>query len=75
MSWLDPIYAPWEGNASAMADDIDELPVTTNQWRYRGRIPDRYWPKIISAAAEKGHTLTLAMFIKPEEAAPAPAQA
>lgn len=64
--WLDPIYAPWEGNATEMAADLQELPVTTNQWRFRGRIPERYWERIIAKAADRGHTLTHRDFIKPE---------
>lgn len=64
--WLDPIYAPWEGVGSEMARDIEEEPVTVNQWRFRGRIPERYWEKIISKAALKGHTLRHRDFINPD---------
>jgi len=31
-------------------------------WQERQRIPSRYWPAIIKAAAERGVTLTLADF-------------
>jgi hypothetical protein len=65
--WLEPIYAPWDGNASAMARDIDELPVTVSQWRFRGRIPDTYWAKIIAAAAAKDHVLPYEAFIHPDK--------
>lgn len=64
--WLDAVYAPWGGNATAMANDIEEAPVTTNQWRFRNRIPERYWERIIVAAAARGYTLHHRDFIKPE---------
>lgn len=51
-----------------MARDIEELPVTVNQWRNRGSIPPKYWPKIIKAALDLGHSLTLADFIDGESA-------
>lgn len=63
--WLAPIYAPWGGNATAMGKDIDEEAVTTNQWRFRGRIPERKWERIIVAAAARGFTLTHRDFIHP----------
>jgi hypothetical protein len=65
--WLDPIFAPWDGNGSAMARDIGELPVTVNQWRFRGRVPDQYWPRIIKEAAAKGHPLSYEAFIHPDK--------
>ena len=61
---LHSIYEPWGGNAAAMARDIDELPVTVSQWRYRGSIPPRYWAKIISAAATRGVVLTVENFVE-----------
>ena len=64
--WLAAVYAPWGGNATAMANDIDEAPVTTNQWRFRKRIPEKYWERIIVAAAARGHTLTHRNFIHPD---------
>jgi len=63
---LQPIYDVWDGNAEAMAADIDELGVTVRQWRNRGDIPSRAWPKIIRKAAEKGKTLRLEDFLSPE---------
>lgn len=66
-NWLDPIFAPWNGNASALARELDELPVTVNQWRFRGFIPDDYRERIIVAAAEKGHALTHRDFIHPDK--------
>jgi hypothetical protein len=60
---LQPIYAIWDGNAEALASDIDELGVTVRQWRNRGDIPSRAWPKIIRAAAAKGATLRLESFL------------
>lgn len=64
MSYLDPIYAPWGGNAEAMATDIGEPGVKVRQWRNRGRIPTRYWPKIIEKALEcRGVELTLEQFV------------
>lgn len=65
--WLAPIYAPWDGNASAMARDIEELPVTVSQWRFRGRIPDTYWARIIAAAAKRGAILPYEAFIHPDK--------
>ncbi len=41
-----------------MASEIGELPVTVNQWRHRGAIPPRYWPKIIAAAVARGRALS-----------------
>jgi len=62
MSNVAQIYAVWDGNAEAMAADIGEPGVTVRQWRNRGNIPVRAWPKIIEAAAAKGTTLDLAIF-------------
>lgn len=63
MSALALIYAPWDGNAEAMAVDIEESGVTVRQWRNRGSIPPRYWRKIIDAASKRGATLTLDDFV------------
>lgn len=52
-----------------MASDIDELGVTVRQWRNRGNIPARYWPKIIQAASLKGKLLEWHQFVLPEKAA------
>lgn len=68
MSHLASIYAPWGGNAEAMASDIGENPVTVRQWRNRGNIPTRYWRKIIAAAADRGETITVERFV-PDQAA------
>ena len=69
MSHLAPIYEPWGGNAELMAAEIGEKPVTVRQWRNRGSIPPRYWPKIIAAAKDKrGAALALGAFIPPEPA-------
>lgn len=49
-----------------MATDIGESGVTVRQWRNRGNIPPRYWPKIITEAKDKkGANLDLAQFIPP----------
>ncbi len=53
------IYEVWDGNAEALATDIAELGVTVRQWRNRGDIPSRAWPKIIHAAAARGTVLRL----------------
>lgn len=66
MSSLAPIYAPWGGNAEAMAADISEKPVTVRQWRGRGSIPPQYWRKIIAAAAARGASLELELFVPGE---------
>src|SRR6185503_11283155 len=66
MSHLQPIYAVWNGNAEAMAADIDELGVTVRQWRNRGDIPSRAWPKIIQAAASRGVVIPLDAFLPAE---------
>ena len=71
MSKLTPIYAPWEGNAEAMASDIGELGVTVRQWRNRGSIPPRYWQKIIDAARKRGAKLDWRDFVPSEEDAAA----
>lgn len=68
MSQLTAIYDVWGGNAEAMAADIDEKAVTVRQWRNRGSIPPRYWPKIIDRAAERGKSLNWRQFV-PEDAA------
>jgi hypothetical protein len=70
MSHLTPIYDIWEGNAEAMAADIGESGVTVRQWRNRGNIPPKYWDRIISAAAAKGHSLEWRQFVAPDEQAP-----
>jgi hypothetical protein len=68
MSHLAPIYAAWDGNAEAMAADIEEAGVTVRQWRNRGSIPPRYWSKIIAAAERRGQTLELEQFVPPAAA-------
>lgn len=68
MSHLNSIYAVWNGNAEALAADIGELGVTVRQWRNRGHIPSKYWPRIIAAADARGTELTLAQFIASEAA-------
>lgn len=67
MSSLNAIYAPWDGNATAMATDIEEKETTVRQWRNRGNIPPRYWQKIIDAAAAKGHALSWQQFVPGDE--------
>ena len=37
------------------------------QWRNRGNIPARYWPKIIKAAATKGVALEWEQFVAPSK--------
>jgi hypothetical protein len=69
MSHLSPIYAVWEHNAEALAHDIGESGVTVRQWRNRGNIPPRYWPKIIEAADRKGATLEWTQFVPAEDEA------
>ena len=69
MTYLTPIYEAWSGNAEAMAADIGESGVTVRQWRNRGNIPPRYWPKIVAAAAGRGVSLELGQFIPREDAA------
>lgn len=56
------IYSAWGDNATLMASDIGEEGVTVRQWRNRGFIRPRYWPKIIERAAARGVTLTSADF-------------
>lgn len=63
MSHLTPIYDVWSGNAEALAADIGESGVTVRQWRNRGNIPPRYWPRIVDAASKRGSVLTLGQFI------------
>lgn len=63
MTHLTTIFAAWENNAEALALDIGVPGVTVRQWRARKSIPARYWQTIIAAAAKKGVTLTLAMFL------------
>jgi hypothetical protein len=75
MSHLQPIYDVWGGNAEALATDIEELGVTVRQWRNRGDIPSRYWPKIIKAAAARGHAIALADFLSPEAKSDLPGHA
>lgn len=69
MSHLTPIYSVWNNNAEALAADIGESGVTVRQWRNRGNIPPKYWPKIVAAAKKRGKALTLAQFIAPQVAA------
>jgi|TARA_Y100001963_G_C6581020_1_gene353414 hypothetical protein len=71
MSHLKPIYQVWDHNAEALAADIGEQGVTVRQWRNRGNIPSRYWPKIIKAASVRGKLLEWRQFVAPEEDAAA----
>lgn len=71
MHHLASVYAPWDGNAEALAADIGEKPVTVRQWRNRGNIPPQYWPAIMKAAAAKGFKLDWVQFL-PEGVDPPP---
>lgn len=66
MKRLAKIYAPWGGNAEAMARDLGERPSTVRQWRTRGSVNPRWWKRIIDAARERGHELTIADFLPDE---------
>lgn len=66
MSHLTPIYDAWDGNAEAMAADIEEKPVTVRQWRNRGHIPPQYWRRIMAEAAKRGRAFTADDFLPPE---------
>lgn len=68
MEQIASIYAPWGGNAEAMAAAIGESAVTVRQWRNRGSIPPRYWRRIIAEAAEVGFELSLDLFADLAEA-------
>lgn len=65
MSHLTPIFAAWDHNAEAMAAAIGEPGVKVRQWRNRGNIPSRYWPRIIAEAKKKGVKLDMSQFIAP----------
>jgi hypothetical protein len=71
---LQKIFDVWDGNAEAMASDIDEKGVTVRQWRNRGDIPARSAQlKIIKAAFEKnGTVLCLEDFLPAEVRAELP---
>ena len=56
------IYAPWNGNAEEMANDIGQPGVLVRQWRNRGFIRPIYWSRIIDEAAKRGFVLTAADF-------------
>ncbi|NJM51058.1 MAG: hypothetical protein HC843_09440 [Sphingomonadales bacterium] len=73
MKQLSTIFAAWDNNAEALASAIDVPGVTVRQWRARKNIPARYWQTIIAAAAKKGVTLTLAMFLPGSNDASEPA--
>src|SRR3546814_7902746 len=65
MSHLTPIFAVWDHNAEAMAAAIGEPGVKVRQWRNRGNIPSRYWPRIIAEAKKKRAKLDMSQFIPP----------
>lgn len=69
MSHLSSIYAVWDGNAEALANDIGESGVLVRQWRNRGSIPPRYWQRIIDAAAAKGEAIHWTAFVPQKDAA------
>ena len=51
------------GGLTATAKAIGvKYPSVVQQWRDRGNIPARYYPRIIAAAADRGVRLTLAEF-------------
>jgi hypothetical protein len=62
MADFSTIYAAWDGNAEALAEEIGEKGVTVRQWRNRGSIPPEKWALIIEKAATRGHALTVADF-------------
>ena len=63
MSHLEPIFEVWDGNAEAMARDIDIDGQKVRQWRHRKSIPPAYWKKIIAAAAERDVKLEWSGFL------------
>src|SRR3546814_12305423 len=65
MSHLTPIFAVWDHNAEAMAAAIGEPGVKVRQWRNRGNIPSRYWPRIIAEAKKKRAKPDMSQFIPP----------
>lgn len=67
MTHLTPIFAVWDHNAEAMAKDIGETGVVVRLWRHRNSIPAKHWPKIISAAADRGEKLTMEQFLPPAD--------
>ena len=46
-----------------MAADIGVAGGTVRQWRNRNSIPPEYWPAIINAAAQRGHSFDLSDFL------------
>lgn len=65
-SHLHTVYAAWSGNAEALGADIGAAGVTVRQWRNRGNIPPRYWPRIIAAAKARGILLEWTDFLPPD---------
>jgi hypothetical protein len=56
--------------AESLAREIGEKGVTVRQWRNRGSIPSRYWPKIIAAADRRAVTgITLDAFMQAQATA------
>jgi hypothetical protein len=53
----------WDSN-QALASATGAKPEAVKKWRQRGRIPSRYWPKVIVAAAVKQKTVTLDMLAR-----------
>ena len=70
MTHLSTVFAVWDHNAAALAQDIGEDEGKVRQWRNRNSIPSAYWRLIIAAAAAKGKTLGLDDLLPPDPDAP-----
>jgi len=70
MSHLTSIFAVWDGNAEALAEDIGESGVMVRQWRSRNSIPPRYWIRIMERARRRGARLKWTDFLHPDDRMP-----
>jgi hypothetical protein len=57
MQAIHDIFALWP-SISAMANDLNENSDTVLRWKYRGRIPEPAWPKVIERSAALGQPVT-----------------
>lgn len=53
---FEDLFGFWE-SIPEMASEVGVTHWTANKWWQRGRIPQEYWPELVTAAGRKGKKL------------------